>query len=129
MRRHSLLKYLAFWTGEIGRPSAAPGPASSARPSVCFTPQQLDRLYEDLAPGLPEIPPERSSVWHDEGADMVRRQARFLCTVDRAIAEIATSRKRSLGFPLRTSLTRHRRPSEAADPRRRTRTGPRRRPA
>lgn len=132
MRRDSFFKYLTFWTGGTGRSSSdpRPRPPSCSRSSISFTPQQLDRLYEDLTPDLAEISPERSSLRHDEGAKRGDRQARFLCTVDRAIAEIARSRKRGMGFPLRTSLNRYRRPSEAArDPRYRTRSGPRRRPA
>lgn len=63
MRRHSLLKYLGFWTEGARHSSSArsPRPTSPARPAVSFTPEQLDQLYEDLATAGDDSVSDRTS--------------------------------------------------------------------
>ena len=132
MRRHSLFKYLAFWTGGKGRSSADRGPRAAIRsqPLVRFTSEQLDQLHEILAPGRDDANRSQAPAWDDREAGAPERQARFLRAVDRAISEIATSRRRDKGFLPLARLTANPRPPEGdGDRRGRSRTGPRRRPA
>ena len=132
MNRHSFFKYLAFWTGGKGGPSADRGPRTALRsqPAVRFTSEQLDQLHEILAPGRDDANRSHAPAWDDRDAGGPERQARFLRAVDRAIAEIATSRRRGKGFLPLATLTGNPRPPEGAGDRRgRSRTGPRRRPA
>ena len=112
MRRNSFFRYLAYWTEGAERSSAGrrPRPLCPGPTAVRFTPDQLDELSEILALCRDTTPVDRPSTWHDDDAASVDRQARFFRAVDRAIAEIATSRRRSKGFHALASFARYRRP-------------------
>ena len=91
MRRPSLSKFLAFWI------ESSRGPSASVRPrqaSVRFTPAQLDRLYQMLAPGSDGTAANLAPRWHGEDAASSGRPERLLNAVDRAIAELASPRGR-----------------------------------
>ena len=115
MSRPSFFQYLAIWTGGTRRSSAAPRPgSSSARPSVRFTPDQLDRLATSHARASPTIPfgailvLARRRRRHGRPPGPVPAHGRPRDRRDHQEPQ------RSMGFPLRTSLTRYRRLSEAA---------------
>jgi hypothetical protein len=58
-----------------------------------FTPEELDRLFEMVAPELDDDRTDRTTR-DEEFASSEGRQEVFLHTVDRAIAEIAAPRGR-----------------------------------
>jgi hypothetical protein len=104
MRPHSFLKFLVSWTGGIRvssasgrrwhRPPASPTFPTPTKPTVSFSPEQLDLLSGLLAPGRDDAHWDRSPRQAARDATSARRQERFLRTVDRAIAEIAGPRGR-----------------------------------